>query len=472
MTYPRRIELFTFARVNAADHAARFASLPAPSRSQRPDSVDGGAAVSGGASAGKRTGGTASRFVGPSFAALLGGTDDNERTDRQAVRALQSAQPAPVGHDPDRPLGFGPRGPAADAKGRSDCHAAPMKPGWPALTYGLATGSALLLAPFPAAAQSQTSAYCGVTGDATAPTTIFYDPFSSAGLSQATIPLILRRNRGILLGRTDEVSLILVAPAGTPRLEVTYQGYPVLYQEGSTAGRPRALTSNDNGAGAAGEIRYQFGGLFASDYSSPLNLRVTVPPGTDLSAGEPIILDILYICDGAGGQLSVPTPQRAANAVRLEVNTVSALQASYTGSTLDFGEIGGASTAAVQAAPDRYTTPATNALRVRSSGPFQVQVRSDNNFRLTYPGGDLASAAQTIGYRIRFLGQDITSNASFGTRTCARAGVAGTGAALPLRATLTEGGADKTPSANYTDTISVTFSPVVAASSPQSCANL
>ena len=324
----------------------------------------------------------------------------------------------------------------------------------------------------PSHAQTQISPLCGVTGDATAPVTISYDPFSASGRSQATIPLILRRNRGLLTGRTDEISMILVAPAGTPLLDITYQGFRVLYAEGAAAGRPRALSASDNGAGAAGEIRYEFGGLLASDLSAPLNLRVTVPPGTDLSAGEPIVLDILYICSGAGGMFSVPVPTRLAGAVRLNVNTVSALQASYAGAALDFGEIGNASTQAVQAAPDRYTTSASNALRVRSSGPFQVQVRSQNNFRLTYPGGTLADSAQTIGYRLRFLGQDITSNAAFGTRTCARAGVAGAGAVLPIRATLTEGGAAKTPAPNYADTISITFSPVVSASGAQSCAGL
>ena len=92
-----------------------------------------------------------------------------------------------------------------------------------------------------------------------------------------TIPLILRRNRGILLGRTDEVSLVIVAPTGPPPLDVTYRGFRVIYPEGSTAGRPRSLDSRDNGAGAAGEIRYDFGGIFSSDLSNPLNLRVTVP---------------------------------------------------------------------------------------------------------------------------------------------------------------------------------------------------
>jgi hypothetical protein len=311
-----------------------------------------------------------------------------------------------------------------------------------------------------------------VTGNATAPASITFDPFSPAGLSDVTIPLVLRRNRGLLTGRTNEVSLVLTTPSGTPPLQVTYNGYRVLYAEGATAGRPRSLNSRDNGAGAAGEIRYDFGNLLASDLSTPLNLRVTVPPGTDLSAGEPIVFDILYICSGEGGLLSVPVPVRDTGSVRINVNTVSALQAYYAGSALDFGEIGDATTAAVRSAPERFTTSAANTLRVRSSGPFEVRVRSQNDFRLTFPGGNLADGAQTIRYSARFLGQDVTSNASFGTKTCARAGIGGEAGTLALRATLQEGGSTKTPAPNYADTISITFTPIVTASSAVSCAGL
>ena len=324
----------------------------------------------------------------------------------------------------------------------------------------------------PAAAQTQFSLVCGVTGTATAPASITYDPFSASGLSEVTVPLVLRRNRGVLTGRTGEVSLVLTAPSGTPPLEVTYRGTRVLYAEGATAGRPRAHDSRDNGAGATGEIRYDFGNLFATDLSTPLNLRVTVPPGTDLSAGEPIVLDMLYICSGEGGMLSVPVPVRETAAIRINVNTVSALQAYYAGSVLDFGEIGDATSAAVLAAPDRYTTAATNSLRVRSSGPFEVRMRSQNDFKLTYPGGNLADAAQTIRYSARFLGQDISSNAGFAARTCARAGIAGAAGMLPLRATLQEGGTGKTPAPNYADTISITFTPIITASSATNCAGL
>lgn len=332
----------------------------------------------------------------------------------------------------------------------------------------LVAGAIAALAASPAAAQAQYSSACGVTGDATAPTTITYDPFAPGGLSQATIPLILQRTRNLVGGRTSSVSLILTAPAGAPPLTVTYQGSNVLYPEGTTAGRPRALS----GSGAAGEIRHQFGGLFASDLSPPLNLRVSVPPGTDLVAGEPVYLDVLYICSADGLMLEVPVPTRLNRAIRVDVRVVSALQAHYAGSVLDFGEIGDLTTEAVQADPERYATSSANSLRVRSSGPYDVQLRSQNDFRLTFPGGNTGNSAQTIRYAVRFLGQEVASNGAFGTRSCARAGVGGAAGVLPIRARLTEGGAGKTPSPSYADTITITFTPILLASAAQSCAGL
>jgi spore coat protein U-like protein len=139
---------------------------------------------------------------------------------------------------------------------------------------------------------------------------------------------------------------------------------------------------------------------------------------------------------------------------------------------LDFGEIGDVTTQQVQSSPDRYMTAANNTLRVRSSGPFEVRVRSQNDFRLTFPGGNTGNAAESIRYSVRFLGQDIASNAAFGTRTCARAGVAGATGQLPIRAKLTEGGTGKAPSSSYGDTVTITFTPIVAASAAQQCGGM
>jgi hypothetical protein len=335
-----------------------------------------------------------------------------------------------------------------------------------------ATAAALATVPTGAAAQTNFSGICGVTSGATAPVTINYDPFSPSGLSQVTIPLVLQRTRTLLLGRTDEVSVVLVAPAGSPPLQVTYQGQNVLYAEGSTAGRPRSVDSRDGGAGSAGEIRHSYGGLFATDFSPAFNLTVSMAPGANPPAGEPIYLDLLYICTAEGTMLNNLLPTRISRAVRVDVTTVSALQAYYAGSALDFGELGGVSTAQVQASPDRHATPATNSLRVRSSGPYEVRVASQNNFRLTFPGGNLSNPAETIAYQVSFLGREISATAPFGTRTCAAAGVTGTAGNLPLRARLIEGGSAKAPSPSYADRITVTFTPLVAASAAQSCSGL
>mgnify|MGYP004511332207 CR=1 FL=1 len=318
---------------------------------------------------------------------------------------------------------------------------------------------------------AQAQARCGATGQATAPATITYDPFSASGISQVTIPLVLTRTRGNILGYTREVSLILTKPVNTADYAITYNGFNVLYNEGATQNRPRALTSQDGGTGAAGEIRFTWGGLLSSDSSTALNLRVTVPPNADLSAGDPIEFDILYVCSGIGID-SVSTPTRLADAIRVNVNTVSALQAYYAGAALNFGEIGDATTAQVTAAPASYTTSSSNSVRVKSSGPYEVRVQSQNNFRLTFPGGSLADTSQTIRYQARFLGTNVTSNSSFGTRTCQRAGVSGSAGTLPITATLLEGGAGKAPSENYADVVTVTFTPVVTASSALSCSAL
>lgn len=338
---------------------------------------------------------------------------------------------------------------------------------WRIGTLAAACAATLALAP---AAHAQ-SARCGATGQATAPATITYDPFSASGISQVTIPLVLTRTRGNIVGYTREVSMVLTKPVNAPDYAITYNGYNVLYTEGATQNRPRALTSQDGGTGAAGEIRFTWGGLLSSDSSSALNLRVTVPASADLSAGEPIEFDILYICSGVVLD-SVSTPTRLSDAIRINVNVVSALQAYYAGAALNFGEIGDATTAQVTGAPASYTTSSANSIRVKSSGPYEVRVQSQNDFKLTFPGGSLANAAQTIRYQARFLGTNVTSNSSFGTRTCQRAGVSGTTGTLPITATLLEGGAGKAPSENYADVITVTFSPVVTASAALSCAAL
>lgn len=315
-----------------------------------------------------------------------------------------------------------------------------------------ALGAALLGA-MPAAAQSGTP--CGVTGQAQASPTITYDPFGPNGLAQVTIPLTLTR---FALGgaKTQTVNFVLTKPANTPEFQVFNQGVSVLYTEGQTGGRPTIGNQNP------GEIFYNFGGASAPDTSTPFNLVVTVPANLDLSAGQPIRFDILYVCRGTGGMTDVVTPTRLTNAVQINVNVLSALQASYVGPALDFGEIGTKTSAQVATDPG----PRTGFIRVASSGPYSVEMRSEKGYRLSYPGGNPAIANQSIGYRASLLGQTRDpSNTSALRQICARAGLAGTaptqGIRIPLTVTLLEGGEGRLPAPNYQDNLTVTITPLV-----------
>jgi hypothetical protein len=87
---------------------------------------------------------------------------------------------------------------------------------------------------------------------------------------------------------------------------------------------------------------------------------------------------------------------------------------------------------------------------------------SQNDYRLTFPGGNPATAVQRLNYKALFLGQTVSNSApTFSAVTCARAGVPASEAdLLPIRATLLEGGDGKQVSPDYKDVITVTVSPL------------
>lgn len=327
-------------------------------------------------------------------------------------------------------------------------------------------GVAALVVAVPAMAQS-----CGVSGSAVAAQAITYDPFSPSGLSQVDIPLILTRVADGA-AKTQQVYLVLTQPAGSPAYQVTATVpggstyFNVLYQNGQTGGLP---TMNSN---TAGQIYYNFGGA-AQDTSVAINLRVSVPAGVDLSAGDPIKFDIVYKCSGTGGLKDVTAATTLTQAVSINVNVLSALQAYYVGSPLDFREVGDKTTADVIAAPATYTTGDTNRVQVASSGPYSVSLSSPNTYRLTFPGGSVANPLQSLRYRVRFLGQTVsTANPNFATVTCARAGTNGAAGALPIKAQLLEGGQGKQVSSQYGELLTVTVTPLLnGAASQQACGN-
>lgn len=335
-------------------------------------------------------------------------------------------------------------------------------------------GLTIVLAIFCAgAADDAFAGACGVTGTAAAPLTITYDPFGGAPLTQLQLPLLLTRLRGPGAERTDEVSFVLTMPPGASDYRITYAGTSILYTEGATMGRPQLPPHAD------GEVYYRFGGESQPDTMQlPSPIVVTIPANLDLAAGRPIDFDILYICKGADGMGDVLSPTRLAGAIHIDVNVLSGAQASYVGSLLDFGEVGNVTTTQVLAAPGAYSTPSTgNSVRVASSGPYRVDVASQNGFRLTFPGGNPADARQSLGYEMQFLGRRLVpTTPSFVPITCMRAGLGGIH--LPVRARLLEGGkaegeSPKFGSPNYSDTVTVTISPLLdGASGQMDCAGI
>lgn len=318
-------------------------------------------------------------------------------------------------------------------------------------------------------AYAQTATQCGLRGSAVASGAIQYDPFSSVGLTTVTIPLTLTRFVGTGGKKTQHVYFVLEKPAGSPN-------YQVLFTNGSTTsnvvynvgGHPGLPTMNSNDAG---QIYYNFGGAASPD-TATFNVQVSVPAGADLSAGGNITFDIVYKCTGTGGLADVTTSTTLAQAVTINVNVLSALQASYVGSVLDFGEVGNKTTDAVLADPATYTR--SGDIRVASSGAYEITMTSTNNYRLTYSGGNPATAAQSLAYNATLVG--VTKTGLSGgpvagqsplTKICTRATVSGQ--LLPLKVLLTEGGSSKTPAPDYTDTLNVTVTPLVAATGASSC---
>jgi hypothetical protein len=100
-----------------------------------------------------------------------------------------------------------------------------------------------------------------------------------------------------------------------------------------------------------------------------------------------------------------------------------------------------------------------NNVRVASSGPYRVELSSQNNFHLVLAGGSLASSSQTLQYSLGFLGQRVSSGVPFPLTTCSRAGIGGVN--LPIQARLLEGGQRKAPSNSFSDVITLTISPLL-----------
>lgn len=332
-------------------------------------------------------------------------------------------------------------------------------------TFAALAASLLLVGT--AHAQANDKGTCGVTASGATSTSIRYDPFSASGLQQVDVPLTLTRN--VNGGaKTQQVYFIMTRPDGSPPYQMTVfapnSGVSlgkVLYTETEAAASGRPVAQNN----VNDQIYYNFGGAQQPD-SVTYQLKITIPAGTDLRAGEPITFGIRYVCDGTGGMASVTTAAINPAAVAINVRVMSALRATYAGTALDFGEIGGisADTTTVPAGATKATSD-MNRFLVLSSGAYSVAIKSDNAFTLRNGGG---AANDSIRYSLRFLGRDLTDASPSPTTqallvNCRPSGVIAPGELLPIQARLLEGGQGKNPSPIYRDVLTVTFTPLADA---------
>lgn len=320
------------------------------------------------------------------------------------------------------------------------------------------------------------AASCGVTGSASAPTTT-YDPFNPAGLATTTITLNLTRinppggsNTTLRVNfyltsaepGADGASIVATAVSGPVQASGTGRNIFV----SSTATPPITTPTSIAPSATNPFLQLDFTGPLGSD-TATVTFQVSLPPAANFNASTALGFNVAFTCRATGGKIG-PFEQGGvdSNALVFPITVPSALQASYAGGPLDFGEVGGVVLRPGQTGP---STAAGNYVRVQSSGPYAVTLSSQNAFRLAPPGGNLADPVSTIRYQARFLGavRNFGTSANPGavalSQTCARAGV---GAAfedrLPVSAALEEGGAGKTPSSAYSDTLTVTVTPLAA----------
>ena len=124
-------------------------------------------------------------------------------------------------------------------------------------------------------------------------------------------------------------------------------------------------------------------------------------PISNLSASTSLNFDIEYGCDGTGGGPQFSERATAPNAFTIGVTVLSALQASFVGSAIDFGEVGDKTDADVVAVPIIRTAN----IRVASSGVYSVNMTSAQNYRMTFGGGSPTNSQQSLGYQVTFVGQ-------------------------------------------------------------------
>ncbi len=333
--------------------------------------------------------------------------------------------------------------------------------------------AAIMSLTFSSAAWAQ-SATCGITGSATAGTA-YYDPFNPTGLAATTITLNLTRLNPAGGAKTDIVNFYLKAQSAAANgtsivpTNVVITGAVeglnrnIFYDFASSP--PIVAPTSVIPSATNSFLKLSFTGENAASDTAVVTFQITLPANLNLNAVNSLAFDAIFACSTTGGGPKTQQTGQISNAVVFPVVVLSALQASYVGPALNFGEVGDKTTAEVQGSPGTYTR--TGDIRVASSAAYAISMNSTNNYRLTYSGGNPATPGQSLAYNATLVGVTRTgvSGAAISpqspiTKTCTRAGVSGI--LLPVTVVLTEGGSLKTPAAAYTDTLNVTVTPQIA----------
>lgn len=327
------------------------------------------------------------------------------------------------------------------------------------------------------------SSECG--GDVTVNGTIggggvYIDPFLGAGTTVSgslTLNRIAAASGG---GKTQDYAFYLVPNVTLPGgSHVYYNGVDILNPNpsGTPTSLPPPSGSSLNlsggtieaysGSTPSGYLVVGFSGASQPDTQIVNNIQFTLGTLGGLDAGSTTVyFQVYYVCKATGGYTAVTSPKAGdPHAITLTVNTLSALQASYQGTALDFGDITNA--------PANTTTVtgsgAGSGIRFASNAPVGVTLASSNGNSFLLTPGDVASSAgssNAVKYRVSFLGN--TAGYTSGVKTnypnniiCPKVGISGI--YLPITATLDEGGAGKVASSNYLNNLTITFTPEAAA---------
>ncbi len=348
----------------------------------------------------------------------------------------------------------------------------------------LALGMALCLAGWSAGAQAAT---CGITGSASA-SPVTYDPFNPTGLGTTSITLNLTRINGTGGEKTDIVNFFLksnnddadgtsIVPTAVA-MDGNYDGIglDIFYDFAETP--PIYAPTTVDPSPANRFLKLEFTGNNVASDTASVTFNVTLPANLDLNASTTLPFDAIFSCSTTGGGSPTQQTGSIANAVTFPITVLSALQASFVGTALDFGEIGNIDNAGAPA----VNTGLSNYVRVQSSGAYTVELSSENAFRLKHPSGSLANPLDRVDYKLKFLGVE-RNNAGYSTpgatvinQQCARAGVPASEAdILYIQGVLEEGGQGKTPSlgGTYLDTLTVTVTPqAIGVTYPTDCPSL